>query len=351
MDYSKTYQKLITQFPDFEIYQNHLLAPHTTLKIGGPVDIFIKTKNDFEFKSILKYLYNLPITILGNGSNVLISDSGIRGIVINPSSQKIDILNNHSLASSDLKPEISSRRTENEPEKYLNFQDIDYNESQNPTVKVKISAAVSLPYAINFLIGQGVTGLQWFAYIPGTIGGAVICNIHGGHYHFSDYIEEIKAFDLKSQKFIVFNKSDLKWDYGQSYFQQHPNLVIFSVTLKLFLGDKDKAKSVVQTWIQQKIKVQLINSAGSVFKNPSLKDCFAVWGEQKSAGWIIDHELKWKGKTINGAQISQKHANIIINTGNATAKDYFTLAQSIKQEIKNRFNIDLEMEVKLLGEF
>jgi UDP-N-acetylmuramate dehydrogenase len=356
-----------------DFLKNHPLAPYTTLKIGGPADYFINPKTPEEFIKVLSEAINfserstpegtpstekielrsgLPITILGNGSNVLISDSGIRGFVIKNSSQSIEILDkNHSPNLKPPTPSISTHRTENEPDKYLDFTKIDYDESDCPTSLVKLSSGTPLPYTINYLINQGLTGLQWFAYIPGTIGGAVYFNIHGGTHHFSEYVDSIEVFDLSTSHLLLLTSSQLSWDYDQSYFQSHPELVITSVTLKLYQGDSSRAKLTALAWIQQKTKVQPMNSAGSVFKNPSLKDCLALWGEQKSSGWIIDHELNWKGKSLGGAQISPIHANFIVNTGSATATDYYTLAKSIQAEVLKRFNLKLDMEVKLLGEF
>jgi len=329
--------------------KNHPLAPYTTIKIGGPADEFINTKSSEEFVSCLKSIAPSIPTILGNGSNVLISDSGIRGIVIKNSSSDIEIIDtapipvkfNHTY----------TQRNENEPEKYLDFSKIDYDESDKPQVLVKISSGTPLPYAINFLIDKGITGLQWFAYIPGTVGGATWYNIHGGAYHFSDYLESIEVFNLETGKYETFYKKDLEWKYEKSFFQSNPHLVIISTTIRLFKGDADLAKQVKNAWIAQKTKVQPMNSAGSAFANPSLEDSIKNWGEQKSTGWIIDHELGWKGKQIGGAQISLQHSNFIVNNGTATAKDVSALIEEIKSEVQKRFSFTLEPEIKFLGDF
>ena len=337
-----------------EIFENHPLAPHTTIKIGGPADTFISTSNPDEFLETLKRCIDnganeTNVTILGNGSNVLISDSGIRGAVIKNSSQSIEIIDtspipinfNHSY----------TQRNENEPDKYLDFSKIDYDESSKDQVLVKVSSGTSLPFAINSLFDQGITGLQWFAYIPGTVGGATYYNIHGGTYHFSDFLESIETFNLETGQLETFQKKDLEWEYEKSFFQKHPNLIITFVTLRLFKGDTVLARKVYNAWITQKVKIQPMNSAGSVFANPSKELCQKIWGEQKSTGWIIDHELDWKGKQIGGAQISPQHSNFIINTGNATAKDVSGLITEIKNEVQKRFNFTLRTEIKFLGDF
>lgn len=332
-----------------DIYQNHPLAPYTTIKIGGPADTFIITNTTEEFIEALKKYSSAPLTILGNGSNVLISDSGLRGVVIKNSSKDIDIL-----AADPLPIEFHhtyTQRNENEPEKYLDFTKLDYDESKEPQVLVKISSGTPLPYAINYLLDHGVTGLQWFAYIPGTIGGATWYNIHGGAYHFSDYLESIECFNLKTGHIENFFKKDLTWSYEKSFFQENPHLIILSTTLRLFKGNVKLAKQVKEAWIAQKVKVQPMNSAGSIFANPSLDNCQKIWDEQKSTGWIIDHELNWKGKQIGGAQISPLHSNFIVNTGTATAKDVSNLITEIKNEVQKRFSLNLKTEVKFLGDF
>ncbi|HWS48905.1 MAG TPA: FAD-binding protein [Candidatus Methanoperedens sp.] len=330
-----------------EIFQNHPLAPYTTIKIGGPADTFIITHSTEEFIDALKN--NQDITILGNGSNVLISDSGIRGTVIKNSSQNIDIIDTSPIPINF--NHTYTQRKENEPDKFLDFSKVDYDESLEPQVLVKISSGTPLPYAINYLFGQGITGLQWFAYIPGTIGGAVFQNIHGGTYHISDYLESIEVYNLENKQFENYLKKDLEWKYEKSFFQKHPNLVIISATLRLFKGNIKLARQVFSAWIIQKTKVQPTNSAGSVFANPSVEQCQKIWGEQKSAGWIIDHELNWKEKQLGGAQISPQHSNFIINTGNATAKDVSGLVTEIKNEVQKRFNFTLHTEIKFLGLF
>lgn len=336
------------------IKRNYPLAPLTTLKIGGPAEFFLETKSNDELVELLKNTpKTTPITILGNSSNVLVSDSGIHGLVIRNLSKNITIHHaNQSISQDTPVFETSTHRTENEPEKYLDFASLDYDESDRPRIKVTLDAGTPLPLAINYLISQGITGLQWFAYIPGTIGGATWYNIHGGKYNLSTYIDSVKIFDLTSGEIMNLTKGeDNVFDYETSPFQLHPDWIILSTTLNLYLGDSQKAAAVVKAWIAQKSKVQPMNSAGSTFQNPTLEDSVRNWGEQKSTGWIIDHELGWKGKSLGGAQISLQHANFIVNTSSATATDYLTLANLIIDEVQKRFGFKLKLEIKLLGNF
>lgn len=354
MNYDSIFEKLKTAFPKTKIFQNHPLASYTTVKIGGPADIFIDCQNTQQLIDVLQFIYKNKLetpTILGCGSNVLISDSGIKGIVIHNVSQNIKILSPQKCQENKINEKIDTQRKENDPQKYLNFNSLDYDESSQPQIEVEIDSGVLLPYAINYLISQKITGLQWFAYIPATIGGSIYSNIHGGKYHIADYLKELTVFNQQTGNIETINKKDIPWGYDYSFFQENHHLIILSATLNLYLGDYVKAKQVVNSWINQKSLVQPMNSAGSVFKNPSLKDCQKIWGEQKSTGWIIDHELNWKDKQIGNAQISPLHANFIVNNGQATAEDYYSLAKSIQTEVYNRFKLKLEFEIKFLGKF
>ncbi|MFA7300704.1 MAG: hypothetical protein WC069_00110 [Candidatus Shapirobacteria bacterium] len=333
-----------------DLIKDQPLAQFTTLKIGGPADYFIQTNSTTELVNLLQTTNIHPVTILGNGSNVLISDTGIRGLVIKNTSNEINIQTNTPKITNKFNKTYTQRQ-ENEPEKYLDFTKIDYDESSFPSSEVEISSGCLLSYVINWTLDHNLTGLQWFAYIPGTIAGAIVQNIHGGSYHLSDYVKSIKCYDLNTKSIIQFNKSDLNWQYEQSYFLQNPNLIILSTILSLFQGDAGKAKKVKDAWIAQKIKVQPMNSPGSAFQNPSKEICQKIWGEQKSTGWIIDHELNLKGFSIGDAQISLQHSNFFVNNGHATATDYYKLIQHVQNLVKTKFGFDLIPEIKFLGDF
>ncbi len=307
MNIDKLYSNLKSNFPNSEIYQNHTLAPYTTVKIGGPADIFIHTKSSEEFKKILNFLKNentevtifeerkplsgfydgastsknslrgkFSISIIGNGSNVLISDSGLRGIVIKNDSNEIEIL---------------------------------------PNNQVKVASGVQLPQLINFTLDNNLVGLEEFAYIPSTVGGAIAGNIHGDDKHlFSQFVISVE----KINNFII------------------------SAILQLNSGDTATAKQKFQSILQRKSSVQSMNSLGSVFKNNPNQD---------SSGMIIDQKLNLKGYSIGDAQISPLHANFIINKGHATAADYFKLVKFIQTQAQEKLGIALEPEIKFLGQF
>ncbi|MBU1088698.1 FAD-binding protein, partial [Patescibacteria group bacterium] len=235
MNYLRFFLSLKSQFPSLLIKKNFPLAPLTTLKIGGPADIFIQTSTNQQLIKVLKYIFNCrslksPITILGNGSNVLISDSGIRGIVIKNTSSNIKILNQRhpELAEGPLNTDapthhLSTRHAEYHPKQYLSLKNKDYDESDCPQVLVQLDAGTPLPYAIDHLIKKGITGLQWFAYIPGQIGGAIWYNIHGGNHHISEYIHKITLYNQRTQKLETIPATNFKWNYDTSPFQSKPH--------------------------------------------------------------------------------------------------------------------------------
>ena len=260
-----------------DFVRNHPIAPYTTVKIGGPAEYFIHSTSYHQFKTILESLKNKQITILGNGSNVLISDTGIKGYVIKNSSQEIKLL---------------------------------------PNNQIWAASGVQLSQLIDFSLNNGLIGLETFAYIPSTLGAAIAGNIHGTKYHFSTITKSIESLNL-------------------------PQPIILSAILQLKNGDTQKAKEIAKDIIQTKSLVQPMNSLGSIFINPSVNH---------TAGQIIDKELKLKGLSIGDAQISPSHANFIVNNGHATAKDYLSLIKLIQDTAKKSLNLDLELEIKLLGQ-
>lgn len=317
MDIKKIYSQLVSQFPNIEIHQNSPLAPYTTVKIGGPADIFIHTKLINDFKNILKFICELPSTtyptIFGNGSNVLISDTGIRGIVIKNSASEIEIL---------------------------------------PKNKIKVASGVQLPQLINYSLDHNLVGLEQFSYIPSSIGGAIFGNIHGFDKNdFSEFLDSIEIFDLNTATIHNLPSNKLIWSYDYSSLQGQPNLIVTSAIINLQKGDTKVAKSRAQEITQKKITFQPMKSLGSVFKNPPEAMCLPIWNEKKPAGWIIDNELKLKGQTIGDAQISSLHANFIVNNGHCTANDYLSLINLVQSQMKAKFNWHFELEIKLLGNF
>ena len=327
---------------DMNIQKNIPLAPYTTFKIGGPARFFCEAKNENEILEALEFAKekNLPVFVLGGGSNVLVSDKGFDGLTIKISNFKFQISN----------------------------------------FTVECSAGVALGKAVSESVKAGLTGLEWAAGIPGTIGGAVRGNAgaHGGcmadsvegvrvlkisniQYPISNKISNFK-FQISNQDQILnFKSRDCKFGYRDSVFKHNPNLIILSVELKLKKGDIAESEKKVQEILAKRKEKQPMEfpSSGSFFKNPIAKDKKLIRQFETDTGqkirdnkipapWLIE-EVGLKGKKIGGAMVSEKHANFIVNTGDATAEDVIVLAAIIKTKVRNKFGIQLQEEVQMVG--
>lgn len=281
--------------------ERQLLAPFTTVKIGGPAKILIFTQSSSEF---IKALRQYPQAfILGNGSNTLISDHGIDGVVIKNNSSNVEYLNEDT---------------------------------------VLVDSSVQLPQLITDTINHNLSGLEEFTYIPSTIGGAIFGNIHGvNKNNFNQFLERITVFNRKTKTIKDLDPHLMNWAYDNSEFKSKPDLVIVSAVIKLSPGKKDVSKKIVKEILAKKILTQSMNSLGSVFKNPP----------NDAAGRIIDQELGLKGFQIGDAQISPKHANFIINLGHASAKDYKAVIDYVQKSAKEKLNLNLEPEIIFWGKF
>src|SRR3989344_2067041 len=248
---------------------NKSLTRHTFLKIGGPADIFYEAKsvNDFKKAIIEARQLDIPVTILGDGSNVLISDSGIRGLVLVESSDKIEIFGEPKVEANFQKIKKPVYRWESDDKvgtfKY-EFKDLDYDESDKPRIRVRMEGGVNLPNATDFLLERGITGLQWYAGIPGKIGGAIFNNIHGGTHFISEVIDTVTVLDLQGGTHTL-SIEELGVDYDRSRFQETGEIILDAAFL-LYKGDAEKAKYIHNEWAKRK-RLQPRNSPGCAFHN------------------------------------------------------------------------------------
>lgn len=336
-----------------EYKENEPLAKYTTFKIGGPADIFSAIKNSEKLKTVIKLTTELdvPYTILGWGSNVLISDRGIRGLVIKNMAGNIQIFENANSKPSTLEqnPNLKPRLNEIETAEYYTFEDLDYDESDSPTIKVNIESGASLPSTIMNLIREGITGLQWFGGIPGTIGGAIYNNIHGGTHYIAEYIDRVEALDKTTLQTKWLTNKECRFDYDYSIFHESKDLIL-SVDFTLFKGNAEKAKAAYVEWTRRKKKQPQI-SAGCVWKNISNQEKERLSLKSTSWGYIIDRILGLKGTQIGGAKISEEHAAFIENIDRASSSDVLLLMELIQKTAKEKLGISPEPEIFPLGEF
>ncbi|MFN3301483.1 MAG: UDP-N-acetylmuramate dehydrogenase [Patescibacteria group bacterium] len=304
---------------------NEPLKNWTTFKIGGPARYFFLAKNEKDLIRAISLVKKLKIKffILGEGSNVLISDKGFDGMVI--------------------KIQNSNFRIQNS--------------------KIIADAGVKLSQLVKAATNASLTGLEWAVGIPGTLGGAIYGNagLVDERKNISALIEEVKVLNIKNCKLKIenFSKKDCQFAYRESIFKYRPNLIILSAVLKLKKDKKEKIKKEILEMIKKrKEKIPNGFSAGCIFKNskfkiqnsklkkyPQLKD-FKKYGMIPS-GWLIE-KCGLKGKKIGGAKISEKHANFIINYKEAKAKDVLKLINLIKKKVFNKFGIKLEEEIRII---
>lgn len=340
-------QHFLEQIHEFNPVENQSLSKFTTWRIGGLAEILVEINNsdDLEKLLLMAIKNQIPYTILGNGSNILISDNGIKGLVIINKSKNIeftDII----IPSEQQNPYIEHRHLESGDTNFYSFSDLDYTESADGKLVI-FDSGVMLPYAINKTLLQGLTGLQWFAGIPGTMGGSLYNNIHGGTKHFSENFISARIIDadgiVKDVDYDFFN-----FGYDQSILRINPKIVILKLTLNLIQGNLEKANFVAKEWLKRKA-IQPKNSCGSVFQAIPTDKANELDYPTNSAGYIVDKILNLKGHSIGNIQISQIHSNFMVNNGGASAIDTLNLIKLVQHKTKEKIGIDLKPEINFLG--
>lgn len=326
------------------------MSAHTTLGIGGNADIFYITENSGDLiKAIrLSRSFNVPVTVIGGGSNILVSDKGVRGLVVKNRSNKITVHKEGKIHA--IFREVVNARwigVKKKPEE-SNFSDINYDEKGKPDVEVVLDSGVNLQLAMIKLFDMGVTGLQWYSRIPGTIGGAVYNNIHGGSHVFSEIVKKVVVINKDSEVKTLLGK-DLKLGYDSSRFHDSGEIIL-EVTLGLKMGDVNRARNAANEWRNKKSN-QPMNSAGCVFKNIGEEERKILGYPTPSVGYIVENILNMKEFAVGGASISKDHHNFIVNNGGATAKDYLAVREEIARRAREAVGIELEDEIVRVGEF
>ena len=303
----KIFEKLREELP--EIQKGILLKDYTTFKIGGPAKYFFvaKTKEDLVNAVKIAKKLKLPVFILGGGSNLLVSEKGFKGLVIKMQNENCEVQGN----------------------------------------KIFVSAGAALSGLSGFAAENGFKGFEWSAGVPGTVGGAIFGNAQAFGDKISDKIESAEALDIKTLKIKRLSKKQCKFSLKNSIFKNPPtggkNLIIISAVFFPEKGDKEKIQEKTKEFLNYRKShhPMVFPSAGSVFVNPE------KGGEIIRAGYLIE-KAGLKGKKIGGAQISEQHANFIINLGNAKAKDVLALIKLAQKKVKKIFGVLLETEVQIL---
>jgi len=298
------------------------LKEYTTFKIGGPARYFFVAKSKEGLKNAILWAKKkkLPFFILGGGSNVLFSDKGFNGLVIKLQNTQSEIRNTNVIAGAGV-----------------------------PLQKLVLEAAK-----------KGLSGLENLAGIPGTLGGAIWGNAGAFGREIGDLVEEVKVLDVGGSKLEVkkLKNKDCKFGYRDSIFKKKENLIILEATLKLKKGKRKEIEEKMKEILKLRKEKQPLEfpSAGSVFKNvpiekvpKKIQEKFKekIKGGILPAGVLIE-AAGLKGYQIGGAKISEKHANFIVNTGEAKARDVLKLIELIKKRVRKKFKIELKEEIVLV---
>lgn len=278
---------------------NEPLSDHTSFRIGGPADYYFEPLDKEDLVNLAGYFrkINFPFMIFGNGSNLLVSDDGLKCAVIS------------------LENSLKGKRIEGD--------------------LVIAEAGIKLSGLVDFCIQNGKAGLEMLAGIPGSLGGALIMNASAYRGSISDHIFEVEVFEGGEIK--RYKKDQITFSYRNSSLA---NTVILEAGFKLPDGEKDKIAAVRKELLDKRKANQPVNypSAGCIFKNP----------EGYHAARLVQ-EAQLKGLKVGGAEISELHGNFIINTNKAKAADVIEIIKIVKKKIREERNIDLSVEVKLIG--
>lgn len=297
-------EALMNIVPKENIHIEEPLADHTTFRVGGPADCLVEIESTEQLRKVQKYLRLIeePYTILGNGSNLLAGDGGYRGIVLQIGNKMADIR-------------------------------VDGN-----TITAQAGALLSKTAKV--ALEHGLTGLEFASGIPGSVGGAVVMNAGAYGGEMKQVITSVTVLDQEGEELVLDNDT-MEFGYRTSVIKHRPFLVT-EVTMELTPGDPAAIKSTMDDLAARRREKQPLEypSAGSTFKRP----------EGHFAGQLI-MEAGLRGFQIGGARVSDKHCGFVINTGGASAADVADVIRQVQQTVKEKFDVDLETEVIMLGEF
>lgn len=306
MDIKGLIEKSNLKIAKDKILFNEPMAKYTTFKVGGPAECLIKIGTEEELKEILKFANEnkIQITVLGNGSNVLVLDEGIKGITLIIKIEKIEI----------------------------------EKENSKENVKIKLGAGEKIAKVGRIFARENLTGFEEITGIPGTIGGAVRMNAGANGREMKDIVKTVKCMDYQGNKIVLENK-DMEFNYRTSIIK-NKKYIVTEVEIELEQGDLEEIKSKIDLYEEKRKSSQPLEypSAGSTFKR----------GKDFITAKLID-EAGLKGTYVGDAEVSTKHGGFIINKGNATAKDILELVEIVKDEIYKKYQKKIELEVEIIS--
>ena len=305
---------------EFDDEYDMMMSSHTSMKVGGPAAVFCRPKNEEELIERIRTFYadGFPFILLGNGTNVIVRDGGYQGAVISTLS---------ALRGIKLSPAFDTGA-----------------DSGSGSTCIECGAGESLAQVCRFAARHGLAGMEALSGIPGTIGGAIYMNAGAYESDIASVTESVKVYDVCNDNIIMLTSEECGFSYRSSVFKTGLNnsnsLVILSVRLRLNHGNKEDIETKMADFTRRRNDRQPVEmpSAGSFFKRP----------EGDYAGRLIE-QAGMKGARVGGAQVSEKHAGFIVNTGNATAEDVLLLADIIKSKVYESSKVKLEEEPIVIG--
>lgn len=307
-----TFHDILAQrFGAARIRLNAPLAMFTTFKVGGPAEWLLETTTTDEIVAVLQLAHHasVPVTILGGGSNVLISDAGIKGLVIRPRGAHV--------------------------------------ESLTPTA-IRADAATTINGLVRWTINRGVAGMEAWAGTPGTVGGAIFGNAHFGGRLIGDLVSSVRLAD-RCGTIRDLPRSEMEFGYDRSRLQRSGE-VLLSATFSVSSGEPAALREIARQSLAYRKKTQPLEtpSAGCIFQNPDAKH--VPEGIPASAGALVDR-AGLKGMAQGAARVSAAHGNFIVNEGGATAREIRALIDECRMRVRERFGITLQEEIVYLGDF
>ncbi|MDO4174749.1 MAG: UDP-N-acetylmuramate dehydrogenase [Eubacteriales bacterium] len=284
-------------------YPEEPMSRHTSFRVGGPAELLLSPKSEQAVCSVVRAANKIgaPLTVLGNGSNVLVKDEGLRGVVL------------------CLGADYSAIRTEG--------------------TRIEAQTGALLSTLATEACRAGLTGLEFAGGIPGSLGGALFMNAGAYDGQTANVVVSARYYDAQNDTIGVLSNQALAFDYRTSILKSHPEWIALSAVMQLEQGDTEMIRAKMDLFARRRREKQPLNypSAGSTFKRPA----------GYFAGKLIQ-DAGLMGYTVGGAQVSQKHAGFVVNTGGATCADVLAVIAHVQQEVLRQFGVELEPEVRML---
>lgn len=289
---------------------NEPMKRYTSFRIGGPADVILYPEDEGELSNIVRLicLRKIPLFVMGGGSNLLISDKGVRGITLSLFSKRAGKC----------------------------FRRIEKIREDKTGIYVYAGAGVAIKNLLRYTIDEGLSGLEFAAGIPGSLGGAIFMNAGSYGSDMRQIIESVRIVDRWGNIFNIAKKN-ITFTYRASHI---PGVVIVGAVLRFHKGYKRKIQEETEKNLSRKKETQPLRacSAGSIFKNPD-----------RLKAWELIESVGLRGASTGGASISEKHANFILNNGSATCQDVLSLIRLAGSKIERETGLTMELEIKIVG--